>query len=261
MYKNLLIQAGLNENEAIIYEYMINNGESAAFDILKKTPLKKGVLYLALNALIEKGVIRQKMLKSKNPNVRNVKKIAYFSPEHPEKLKEFLKSEENKIKLAEKNLLANLHDLIASFNLASNKPGVQYFEGEEGVRKVLWDSLKKKTLVYTYANMDTVNEYIPKLNKEYAKERDRLKVKKKAILIIKNPETAKKMVDYHTKTTETRFINQKLYQFKALMEVYDNKISYITLSKKGKMGVIIEDKDIFEMHKQLFELLWANLKN
>ena len=40
MYKDIFTQAGLTENEAIIYEYLLNSGQSTAGEIIKNTPIK-----------------------------------------------------------------------------------------------------------------------------------------------------------------------------------------------------------------------------
>ena len=62
--------------------------------------------------------------------------------------------------------------------------------------------------------------------------------------------------DYHKQTTDIRLIKQDSSPFHSVMQIYDNKISYITLSDKEMIGVIIEDPHIFEMHKYLFEYSW-----
>lgn len=253
MNKTLFTQLGLNQNEAIVYEYLLRTGESLAGDIIEKTPLKRGVVYNILDDLVEKDLILEKRKLSKG------KKVAHFSPNHPEKLREYIKNQESRLNTAKNALEANFSDILSNFSLISGKPGVRYFEGDKGIKKVLWDSLKSKTPIYTYANMDTVFKYIHKLNEEYATERDRLDIKKKTIVVIENPKSAQRLANYHKKTTQTKFISQELYKFKAVMEIYDNKISYITLSEKQKIGVIIEDKDIYEMHKQLFDFMWSKI--
>ncbi len=254
MSKTLFKQLGLSDNEASVYEYLLKNGESLARSIIEQTTMKRGVAYNTLVSLVKKGLISEKK------KISNGKKVANFSLNHPEKLREYLKDQESSLNTAKQALETGLPDIISNFSLISGKPGVRYFEGDKGVRTVLWDSLRSKTPIYTYANMDTVFKYIPKLNEEYARARDKLNIMKKSIVVVKNPESAKKMVDYHKETTRLKFISQELYKFRAVMEIYDNKISYITLSDKHKIGVIIEDKDIYEMHKQLFEFMWANAK-
>jgi len=69
------------------------------------------------------------------------------------------------------------------------------------------------------------------------------------------------MKDYHRDTTDTRFIDGKLYSFHAVMQIYDSKISYITLSDKSIIGVIIADQTIYQMHKSIFEYTWSTAKS
>ncbi len=256
MYNDLFAQSGLSKNEAVIYEYLLKNGESPALDITKNTPLKKGVVYVALNELTSKGLVTEKLLPPKNPNVRNKKKIAYFSPEHPEKLREYLSSQEVNIKKAQKNLEANINDIVSSFNLVSGRPGMRFFEGIEGVKKVLEDSLTSKTTIRTYADVEAIVKYIDKINQEYVAKRDKLGIKKRAI-IIDSPFGRNYLKEYHTRTTYIKFIDHKLFPFESVMQIYDGKVSYITLSEKSMIGVIIQDPSIYQMHKSIFEHTWS----
>ena len=259
MLQELFTQLGLSKNEAIIYEYLLKKGESSALDIEKNTPLKKGVVYAALNNLDAKGLISEKMLAPKNPNVRNKKKIAYFNPEHPEKLKDFLGEQESKLQKSKKDLEANLSDIISSFNLVSGKPGIQFFEGMDGIKKVLEDSLNSKTTIRTYADIEAIVKYIDKINQQYVKKRDELGIKKRAI-IIDSPFARKYLKNYHEQTTDIKFIDHKLFPFQSVMQIYDGKISYITLSEKSMIGVIIQDPAIYQMNRSIFEYTWTTAK-
>ena len=259
MYQDLLTKSGLNNNEAIIYEYLLTNGKSVAMDITKNTPLKKGVIYVTLNDLIKKGIISQKMLKPQNPNVRNVKQIAYFSPEHPEKLNELLKNKQKELNLAQSNLDANLGELISSFSLVSGKPGIRYFEGVKGIKTVLDDTLTSKETICAYSDIEAIHKYIPKMNQEYVRQREALNIKKRGI-IIDSPFARNYLKNYYSSVTENKFINAELFPFNSLMQIYDNKVAYITLSKTNMIGVVIEDKNIYQMHKSLYEDTWRHAK-
>ena len=59
-----------------------------------------------------------------------------------------------------------------------------------------------------------------------------------------------------TNVTEVRYIDYKLPPFSAVMQIYDNKISYLTLKPKSMVGIIIEDEMIASMQKGLFEYNW-----
>lgn len=245
MYKDILLQSGLSANEAVVYEYLLKNGESPAGLINKKTPLKRGVIYNALADLIKKGLVLEKKKKG----------VAYFIPNHPQKLKEYIETKEGKIKKAEVTLEANLPALVSDFNMVSGRPGVRFYEGLNGIKKVLADSLTAKSTIYTYADIEAIVKYIDDINRTYVKKRDALKIKKKAILI-DSPFARDYLKDYHRETTDMRFINYNLYPFNSVMQIYEGKISYITLSEKSMIGVIIEDKNIYQMHKSLFEYAW-----
>jgi HTH-type transcriptional regulator, sugar sensing transcriptional regulator len=250
MYKDLFIQCGLNPNEAVVYEYLIKNGESPASDIIKKTPLKRGVTYNVLAGLVKKGLV----IESRK------KKIAYFSPEHPDKLTDYLSGQGGNIQKAQKDLNANISDITSQFRLVSGKPGVKFFEGINGIKKVLEDSLTSKSPIDTYADIEAIVKYIDKINREYVKERDKLDIKKRAV-ILDSIFSRNYLKNYHRETTDMKFISQNLYPFNSIMQIYDGKISYITLSDKSMIGVIIEDKNIYQMHKSIFQYTWDNAKN
>ncbi len=253
-YKDLFIALGLSQNEALVYEYLLKNGNSPAADIIKKTPLKRGVIYNALESLIKKDLIAEQRVSSGGQ--QGAKKISRFSPNHPQKLEACLENEKKKIAETEKTLNANFSSILSDFNLVSGKPGVKFYEGLEGIKKVLADSLTAESTIYSYADLEAVVTHIDKINQEYVKKRDELKLKKKVVFI--DSLFAKKYLkDYHRETTDMKLIDHKLYPFNSVMQIYDGKISYITLSKNSKIGVIIEDKNIYQMHKSIFEYVWS----
>ena len=57
--------------------------------------------------------------------------------------------------------------------------------------------------------------------------------------------------------TEIRFV-ENLDHFPNIMQIYDNKVSYITFTDSKRIGVLIEDPDIYEMHKMLFNAQWSS---
>ncbi|MFW5888166.1 MAG: TrmB family transcriptional regulator [Patescibacteria group bacterium] len=247
MYKDIFTQTGLSDKEAVVYEFLLKNGEVPAGDIIKKTPLKRGVVYNILEGLRKKGLVSK----------RTKNKIAYFSPEHPEKLRQYAEERKSGLQKAERNLEANMDRLASDFNLSTGKPGIRFFEGIEGVQKVLEDSLNAREEIYTYVDVEAVVKHIDKINQEYVKKRDKLNIKKRALLI-DTPFARKYLKDYHRQVTEIKFLTHKLHSFHTVMQIYDGKISYITLTSKAKIGVVIEDKNIYQMHKILFEVQWNN---
>ena len=255
IYQDLFNKAGLSQNESVVYEHLLKNGRSPASEIIKKTPLKRGVVYNALADLKEKDLIEEEKVSSEGKQGKT--KISIFIPNHPEKLRSFIEEQETKIAKAKKELEANLSTIISDYSLSSDKPGVRYFEGVEGIKKVIYDTLTSKEIIYSYADIEAIIKYTENINKEYIKKRAEMGIKKRGIMV-DSPFARKYLKDYFQNVTEDRFISHKVFPFNSIMQIYDNKVSYISLSEERKVGLIIEDRNIYQMHRSLYELTWEN---
>lgn len=245
MYEDVFISLGLNEAEAEIYDLLVQKGEKTVKGLTKLTDISRTNIYNVLDSLEEKGLIEQ---------IKKQKKT-YFQPLHPNKLESLLADEEKELKKAKLELSANLPAIVSDYNLAVGKPGVRFYEGLDGIKKVLEDSLTSKEEILTYADIESIVKYIDDINKAYVKKRDKLGIKKRAILL-DTPFARKYLKDYYKKVTDIKLIKYDAPPFQTVMQIYDNKISYITLTEKNMIGVIVEDENIYKMHKYIFEYLW-----
>lgn len=258
MYSQHLTQSGLTKEQAIVYEVLLKNGALPAGKISSKTaelnekiPIKRGLVYKILDQLVDFGLIE----KNEEPG-----KVAIFQVAHPLKIKELVEKKERQAKDAQLALDGVLSSLVSDFNLISGKPGIQYFEGEEGIRRVVFDSLSAKSEIYQYIDNEAANRYFPEINKEYIKIRKEKGIKKKMITI-DGDYIRKNANKYDREFTDIHLIDGKKYPFATAMSIYDNKISYITLKEDKKIGFIIDDADIAKMHRTLFEYMWENTKS
>lgn len=254
MYKDIFTDIGLSSNESIVYEILLKNGQMTAGEIIKKSPLKRGVVYNALADLEQKELITQKQ---KN-------KIASFIPNHPEKLREYVEDKESKVLKAKNTLEANLSNIVSSFNLVSGKPGVRYFEGIEGVKKVIDDTLINNTSKEILAFSDVAGyvKHLKQWNKNYyAPKRRELQIHEK-VIIPNNPTAMEYMKEYvknptSDALTDILFIDHQLFPFATEVNIYENKVSFVTFSEKTHIGVIIENKEIFASLSSIFNFAWA----
>ncbi len=246
MYLPLLKQAGLNEKEAFIYEKMLELGPCSVGRLRKNTPYKRGDLYNILYALRDKGLATEGLKEG----------IITFTLAEPEKLHDLVKREEDRIEQSRKALHSALPDIKSLYNLSLERPGVRFFEGRSGVWNVLEDSLCAKTEIYSITDIDSIIKYIGDLNEKYASLRARRKLKKRG-LVLDTPFARDYLKGYLRDITETRLIaSSATILFESVMQIYDTKVSYITLTEKNMIGVIIEDPIINRMHRMLFEHLW-----
>ena len=137
------------------------------------------------------------------------------------------------------------------------KPGVQFYEGEEGIREVLMNSLTASGEILAYSDLDVVRKYILKLNTEYTALREEKNMQQRALLI-DSPETRSFLQSYDSNVTKQKLItaNEGATAFQSTMQIYDNRVSYITLTDDYFVGIIITDTHIANTHRFLFESLW-----
>ena len=249
MNSELLISLGLTLDEANIYNVLLEGGFMPARTVATRANLGRPLTYKILDDLIIKGVVEKKDTGGK---------VSLFAPVHPRELEMLLNKKKIEIDNAKKALDESLGSMISKYNLFIGKPNVQFFEGKEGVAKVIRDSLTSETEILTFADNEAMNKYYPELNKENIEARRNSKIKKR-LISIDTPyirEIAKK--DDPT-LTQRRLINSD-YKFSVAVQIYDNKVTYITLDPDKAIGVIIEDKSIYDMQKIIFENMWNNAK-
>lgn len=249
MNLDTLKNAGLTPAEIKIYETLLENGGQTAGQIISATSLKRGDAYNKIYDLVQKGLVLE--------NEKNKKK--YFELASPETIENYIENKIANLNITAKEIKSILPNIVSSYNLAYHKPGIKYFEGEEGMKKIMADSLTAKTEILSYVDVEAVEKYIAKINESYAKKRQKLSITKK--LIVADTKFNKKFfAKLGDKATEVKFIKADIESFSASMQIYDNKIAYLTLKPENMMGIIIEDPLIAKMHRKLFEHNWKNAK-
>lgn len=249
MYQDILKQIGLTEGEITVYEFLLKKGEIPAGEVIKNTTLKRGNAYNILYSLEKRGLVER---------VDRGKK-ALFRVSHPSSLIDFINQESRQLEDAQLKLGAVLPEIVSEYNLVLNKPGIKFYEGEEGIKKVLADTLTAKDVIYTYADIEAVIKYTEQINKEYIKKRDKLQINKK-VITIDSPFARNFFKNYHKDITDTRFIDHEAYPFSSVMQIYDNHVAYISLSKDAYVAMLISDKNIYHMQKSLFKYNWKYAK-
>ena len=249
MYEPALHAIGLTQGEAEIYEILLNLGPSPARAILKKTKLKRGNVYNILDALAAQGLISKK-------DEKGAKTI--FTPNSPNALAELLAKKAEEARQGTQQLADILDNLKSLYALVQEKPAVRFFEGEEGIRKVLYDSLSAKDGIYTFADTEAVEQNVKQLNQGYVKKRLEMQISKK-IIARDTPFSREHYKKAASPLTEIRFIPSSFKPFETGMQTYNDTVAYMTLREQKLIGVIIEDKSIAQMHKSLFEYIWSTL--
>ncbi|MEK7649039.1 MAG: helix-turn-helix domain-containing protein [Patescibacteria group bacterium] len=241
-----LIQAGLTPKEAFLYLKMLQTGPLTVGKLLHHVPYKRGDLYNILHSLRDKGLAIEEVKDG----------LLTYTLTDPSKLEDFVRSQEERLEQNRKTISSLIPELQSLYNLSLQRPGVRFFEGREGIWKVLEDSLTAKTEITSITDIDSIVKHIGDLNEKYAKKRARLHLRKRG-LVLDTPFARNYLKSYLREITETKLIAPNAgILFESIMQIYDTKVSYITLAEQNMIGVIIEDPIINRMHRMLFDHIW-----
>jgi len=242
--QEILINAGFDPSDAEIYQVLAENGEISVPQIQEHARLSRAAIYDSLAKLLAKDFI----------DYRKEGRNAYYKPNHPNKLFGLIEEKKQQTAIFSQEMEETIKQLTGSYNLANKKPGVRFFEGVEGFREALHDSLNAKE-IYTFVNPSLINKYVNEVNTEYVKERRKRGINKK-MLVPDEASSREFLAKQGGELSDVRFLPKNLTPFKTGVQIYDNKISYFTLRETSIIAIIVEDPDIYDMQRSIFEYLW-----
>ncbi len=243
-----LVSMDFDPKEAEIYLILAKNGELHVSDILEQTDLSRQSVHDALNTLYADDYI----------DYRKEGRKAFYKARHPDVLFGLVEQKKRETALLEKEMKQTVKQLTGMYRLANIRPGVRFFEGKEGFEEALEDTLTSSEEIYTFVDLESVEQYADDINKAYVEKRRKKRVGKK-LLALDTPANRAYMKRQGGELSDVRFLPSAI-TFHIGMQIYDGKISYFTLREDDQIAVLIEDKDIYDMHRSFFEFLWNSAR-
>jgi len=242
--KQLMEIMELSEKEATIYLALLSLGEATVIEIANKTKIKRTTVYNLLPGMIQAGLIKTSINKQHKvffiDDVRNLK---------------------TKLEEKEKRMESLLPELSAMHNLFPVKPKITYYEGEGGMKELYLNTLnssKSGDIIYAYTGMNNFYNIFPKDFAEYyINERVKRKIRIQ-VIAPKTPASIDWLKTAPQTLREIKLLDKPDFTFQADTEIYGNKVALISY-KENFMGVIIESKEISDMQKFVFKLMWESI--
>lgn len=251
MIHDVLKMLGLDEKEIWVYLKLLQTGPNRASVIAYQLKLPRTTVQNILARLESEDIVKKSLDKN----------TAVYATVHPEEL--ILITEIKKRKLnrdfekVTDSLKKVVPEMVGMMHGNINIPNIRFYRGEDGVRKVLWDTLTSKTELKDFANVDAMFKYVRPINDEYVVEREKTSITKRSILL--DTPFAREVYSggYSSKSHKGyKWISRDLYPFSIEMNVYDGKVSYLTYVENDLVGVIIENDYIYEMHDSMWNFVW-----
>ena len=245
MYEKILKQAQLSDDEILIYQFLLNKGDSPASLIIDKTPLKRGTTYNILRSLEEKDLLEK---------IKEGKKTI-FRLKHPRNITKYIETQEQNLIQAKKSVDLVMPNLISDFNLSENMPGVYFYEGKIGIKKIYEELLAEKQPIDSIEDKGEMVKFIPNYSREFTQKRMKYNIFNRVIAPSSNPIN----VTSKEELRETRYVPLDKFPFSMDIKICANKVSTVTFQKKSAVGILIENPEIAKNYKFLFNLLWGCL--
>ena len=232
-----LEQLGINGKRAKFYLAALELGEVPVPVVARKAGISRTSAYDVLAWLSEAGLATRLQKRGKY----------YVAAADPNRLLTILEDRQ-------RTLTSILPELRSTYNRSTVKPRIRFYEGREGLRTVLYDTLEcgSKQLSAILSMVDLRD--VPGGQDEYIARRIARGINLRVVR-----SRAKDIGDdvWPTSATALRELRYAPDGFIFTMTtwIYDNKVSFIS-SRRESFGMLIESEEFSHLMKNLFAVLW-----
>src|SRR3989338_6273112 len=245
--RTILKNYGLNDKETAVYLTLVELGPSPVRTVASHAGVNRGTTYDILKSLKNQGLV----------SFFDKKTHQFFTAEPPEKLLNALEDKEQQLWDLKKQITNSLPELKTVYEKHGGRPLVKLFEGLKGVKHILEDVLEtmdrtdhRTYYVYSSSNLrKNVYQAMP----DFSKKRIKKNINVKTVSIggggqLVGLDERKRMKVGKTDLKSTYEI------------IYGGKVAHISLDNaENPVGVIIENQEIHDTQKFIFEFNWSKL--
>lgn len=245
--KQVLNQLDFQDREVDIYCALLSLGEASIREIAEQANVNRGTTHELLKLMVKRGIVTY-LPKGKR---------RHYCAEDPQKLLSIATEKQQKLRQASLQLANDIIPGLNRLKPSSDSPKVTYYEGDEGIERVLKDilntaqqSLDKSYNVYSSR---AIRKYLYRPFPNYTMQRVKRNIRVKAIAIGPGGEQAP--------LSERKWIGEKKDGGQAsYVAIYPPKCAMISLQEGNyPTAVVIESAAISEALNISFETLWQLL--
>ena len=245
MLENTLQKIGLSEKEIKVYLACLKLGPKPVRYIAKAAAVNRGTAYDILKSLIKLGLI----------SYYHQDKHQYFIAEDPSKLIDALEQKKEQLEKVKDEVAEIIPELKSLYDNAGEKPVAKFYDGDAGIKTILQDVIatcqKIAEKEYRVYSSSAVKKYLYEVYPNYSKDRVKAQIKVKVISIGPGGET----VGLDERKWLSKSETSPTYTL-----IYGGKVAMISVDSASKpIGVVVEDKNIFQTQKMIFDFIWKKL--
>ena len=242
---DILRNIGLSSHENNIYLHLLKRGRSLAGHIAKEMKLNRSMTYTILEELIQKGLVAYVVINRKK----------YFMATDPEKIIDYVKEKETAIHEQVSQVSQILPVLKQLHEEKQILPGIEVFEGTEGLKSVLHTLLRETTDRYYVIG---VTGKTAKTLKHFYAHFETLRMEKKIKRFLITTSTPE-MIKEHYRYTEVRYLPEK-YRNPLTLLIWKDKIAIRIWTGNEPLLIVLRSNDVHKAFMSYFHALWTIAK-
>lgn len=239
----ILKNIGLEENEAEVYLASLSLGPTTVLKIARSSEIKRTTLYGVIESLKNKGLMRVE--------TKGLKSL--YVAENPEYLDTMLETKK-------RELNSNLANFMALYKLQGSESSMKYYTGLKAMKRVYLSTLDDIRNGDEYLVITNQKKWFELDSdfwmKEYIEERAKLPCKTR--LISQDSDLAREHQKFQKNYNEEFKIFKQGTNIDIDMVLTNQKLIIVDLSEP-LTTLVIENKNIINLQKQLFEVIWQSL--
>jgi sugar-specific transcriptional regulator TrmB len=252
--QSLLLTLGFSKEESLLYITLLSLPTPTALELSRKLNTPRTTIYRQLQTLIENGTATKVIDK-------NGGKYQALHPKDFGRIQQKIKRE----KRTKLEAIEQLQKIIPEESLTTlPRTQVRYYSGKEGLKQMLWNTLKAKSIIYgqsQYTLRDIVGD---KFLMDYAIEFTNKELKDKTLINdLSIPRLLKKLRSsvHHQQQadwTDIHVVDQKELYISGDMWIYNNIVATAFWNENETTGIEIENPEIAKMQQSLYLNTWNN---
>jgi sugar-specific transcriptional regulator TrmB len=239
-----LSQLGLDAKEARFYLAALELGQASVRAIAQKAGISRTNAYDVLVRLMRKGAVTQV-----ERGTAKKRKTLEVVAEDPTRLLSNIDKQRSVLE-------AILPDLRSIYSRSAATPRVRIYQGVEGIRTVLYDTLKcrSKHLLGILSMRDLLDVPGRAETEAYIQDRVNRGVSLR-VLRSREKDVGDIWQSGEAELREVRYVPAGLV-FTMTTWIYDDKVAIVS-SRRENFGMTIESEELAQMQRNLFSVLWA----
>lgn len=240
----ILLELGLDEHESSVYFALLSLGPTTILKVAQTTEIKRTTIYSVITSLKQKGLV--------NIQVTGFKKK--FVAEDPAKLESMLEVKRSRLKEL-------LPEFSALYNLQGGESFIKFYEGIEAVKNVYEGLIRDIRPGQDYLVIGNQNQWI-KLDEHYFKDFlfRRAKLPIKIRMMFTDTPLAHKWKGEQLNFNSLIKILPENTALKTNLVITPQRVLIHQLSEPI-LGIVIENKSVIQMHREMYEIIWNSLKD